>query len=211
MKPFLFCLILFCLILVCSFLYFYKTNNIAIIKIHKYNDLKILEDNYEIILQELNYILDNGLWTNYDELHNKDIFKNNDFDEITKKLNKSKSKISKTTNKPKWKIFGLLFNKNTIEINEKLCPKTCKLLKNIPCIINAGFSCLEPNKTTEPHSDNNINFYRYQLPLIIPNGDTGFRINNEIIKYKINQPFIFNDSIHSSMKHGIILIIFVLF
>ena len=110
-------------------------------------------------------------------------------------LVKSESKINTETNDPKWKVFGLIFNKNIIELNEKLCPQTTQLLKSIPDIINAGFSCLEPNKSTDSHSDDNKDFYRYQLPLIVPDGDTGFKSDNETINYKVNEPFIFNDSI----------------
>ena len=33
-----------------------------------------------------------------------------------------------------------------------------------------------------------------QLPIIVPDGDTGFLVNNTKIKYSVNKPFIFNDS-----------------
>ena len=109
-------------------------------------------------------------------------------------LTKSESKINIKTSEPKWKVFGLIFNKNVIEANEKLCPKTIQLLKSIPDIVNAGFSCLEPNKATDLHSDDNDGFYRYQLPLIIPKGDTGFKVNDETIIYETNKPLIFDDT-----------------
>lgn len=163
------------------------------ISLEKYPELKILEDNYLVILEELNEILKNKLWTNYDELHKKDIFRKNDLKKIMLEMSKSESKVEETTKQPKWKMFGLLFNKSPIELNSIHCPKTIELLKSIPYIFNAGFSCLEPNKSTDIHSDDNNIFYRYQLPLIVPEGNTGFKVNDSIINYKINEPFIFDD------------------
>lgn len=163
------------------------------IALNKYSELDILKKNHEIICSELNNILEKGFWSNYDDLHKKDIFRNNNIKSVINELTKSESKVDTETKEPKWKLFGLIFNKNILETNEKLCPKTIQLLKSIPCIINAGFSCLEPDKSTDVHSDNNKDLFRYQLPLIIPEGDTGFKVNNESIKYKVNDPFIFDD------------------
>ena len=163
------------------------------ITLDKYSEMDILKKNHEVICSEINHILEKGYWSNYDDLHKKDIFRNKDLKTIVNELTKSESKVDEETKEPKWKVFGLIFNKNVLETNEKLCPKTIQLLKSIPCVINAGFSCLEPNKSTDLHSDDNEDFYRYQLPLIIPEGDTGFKVNGESIKYKINEPFIFDD------------------
>ncbi len=173
-----------------------NTNSIVhenFVSLSKYPELDILKQNHKIILDELNYILENGLWSNYDDLHKKDIFKNNDINTIVNELSKSESKVNIKTENPQWKVFGLLFNSNALESNEKLCPNSVNLLKSIPCIINAGFSCLEPNKSTDVHSDDNEDLFRYQLPLIVPKGDTGFKVNDSIINYKINEPFIFDD------------------
>jgi hypothetical protein len=172
------------------------TNNYPenFININKYPELNVLSENHKVILSELKKILKNGLWSNYDDLHKKDIFRNSSVEEVIQKLSKSESKVNIETQEPKWKVFGLIFNKNIIEKNKEFCPNTVNLLKSIPCIVNAGFSCLEANKATDIHSDDNIDFFRYQLPLIVPEGDTGFTSNNYSIKYKINEPFIFNDS-----------------
>lgn len=164
------------------------------IPLTNYPELNILEQNTSIILDELDYILKNEYWSNYDDLHGKDVFKNNDINYVMNELIKSESKINEQPIEPKWKMFGLIFNKQSLDKNIDVCPITISLLKSIPCVINAGFSCLEPNKTTDLHSDDNNNFYRYQLPLIIPSGDTGFTVNKSTISYKLNEPFIFNDS-----------------
>ncbi len=161
------------------------------ISLNNYPELNILNDNYKIILEELNYILENGLWANYDDLHGKDIFRKGNMEYVLSEMKNSETKVEKNTKNPKWKMFGLLFNKQSI--NENLCPKTIELLKSIPCVINAGFSCLEPNKRTDVHSDDNDIYYRYQLPLIVPKGNTGFKVNNTSINYELGKPFIFDD------------------
>lgn len=161
------------------------------ISLNNYTELNILNENFKVILEELNYILDNGLWSNYDDLHGKDIFRNKPIEFVLSEMKNSETKVEKKTNNPKWKMFGLLFNKQSI--TENLCPKTIQLLKSIPYVVNAGFSCLEPNKRTDLHSDDNDEFYRYQLPLIIPKGNTGFKVNNSIINYELSKPFIFDD------------------
>jgi len=162
------------------------------ISLKNYPELNILNENYKIIIDELNYILDKGFWANYDDLHGKDIFRKGNMEYVLSEMKKSETKVEKITNNPKWKMYGLLFNKNSV--NENSCPKTIKLLKSIPYIINAGFSCLEPNKQTDLHSDDNDKYYRYQLPLIVPKGNTGFKLNNSVINYELGKPFIFDDS-----------------
>jgi len=166
-----------------------KTTNF--ISLQKYPEMDILVKNYDKILNELNYVLKNSLWTNYDELHKKNIFQESTNEEIQLRLKNNVSKINTNTTMPSWKIYGLLLNKKQIENH---CPITKQLLQSIPYVINAGFSCLEAGKITDYHSDDNVNYYRYQLPLIVPNGDTKFRSVNEVIEYIPNEPFIFDDS-----------------
>ena len=100
----------------------------------KYPELEILKKNHKVIIEELNNILKNGYWSNYDDLHKKDIFINGDLNSVMEHLAKSESKINTETCNRKWKVFGLIFNKNIIELNEKSCPKTIQLLKSIPNI-----------------------------------------------------------------------------
>jgi len=179
------------------------------ISLQKYPEMDILVQNHDIILSELNYVLKNSLWTNYDNLHKKNIFQESTNEEIQLKLQNSISKISTNTSTPSWKIYGLLLNKEEIENN---CSITKQLLQSIPYVINAGFSCLEAGKITDYHSDNNLNYYRYQLPLIVPDGDAKFRLVNEIIEYVPNEPFIFDDSkLHQAwnLTNGIRIVLIV--
>ncbi|AYV79889.1 MAG: hypothetical protein Gaeavirus1_26 [Gaeavirus sp.] len=186
-------IIIFAILILCVMYHTATTDDITgIIPLSKYPEMNLLKNNYDIILRELNHILTTGLWSNYDDLHKKDIFRNNNIEYVSKQLNEDVSKVDNKTNEPKWKIFGLIFNKHIK--NDNQCPKTIELLKSIPCIINAGFSCLEAGKATDVHTDDNKNYYRYQLPIIIPKGNTGFKVSDITIDYKTNEPFIFDDS-----------------
>lgn len=193
-------MILILLLCICIYLTLIIKKNVLIqddfIQLDTYPELNLLKENYHVILDELNYVIENGYWSNYDILHGKDVFRNKNSNFVISEMEKFESKIEEKSKEPKWKIFGLLLNKNTLEKNEKICPKTISILKSIPYIINAGFSCLEPNKSTDKHKDDNDLFYRYQLPLIIPEGDTGFKVGNSVIDYKVNEAFIFDDCMY---------------
>ena len=170
-------------------LYFNEKKSCAIIVTDMYPELYVLQNNFETILKELHTIIRTEKWTMYDKLHNKNIFSNDtNVKDLKNILYKNSEKILNNKN---WKIYGLIYNKNIIC---DTCTKTISLLKSCnPQIINAAFSCLEAGKITDLHSDDNVNTYRYHLPMIVPNGNTGISIDNVTIKYKKNIPFIFDD------------------
>lgn len=73
-----------------------------------------------------------------------------------------------------WLNFGLINNNKELEANSKICPKTCKLLKNIKGINLAGFSLLKPNSYIKPHIDNtgiDNNSLGIHFGLIIPESE----------------------------------------
>jgi hypothetical protein len=160
----------------------------CLIDFNLYPELNILIENNHIIINELNNIITSNKWILYDDLHHKSLFKNNTINDIFKTL-KSKETTLNSSDKPTWKLYGLLFNR---QIYNNDCPNTIKMLLNIPSVINAGFSCLEPGKYTDYHTDNNDNFFRVQIPLVIPDGNCKFKIKNKILDWK--KPFIFNDN-----------------
>ena len=69
-------------------------------------------------------------------------------------------------------------------------------IKEIPNIINAGFSCLEPNVETSLHKGHNNKIVRVHIPMIIPDGDTAIKIDNKIVKWHNNDYFIFDDTFY---------------
>jgi aspartyl/asparaginyl beta-hydroxylase (cupin superfamily) len=167
----------------------HKNPNKCLININNYPELIDIQNNKTTILNDLINVLNNK-WSTYDDYHNKRIFDSNSND-IIEKL-KNTEKYLNSTNTPEWKLYGLILNGKPI--TDK-CQNTINLLLKNKLIINAGFSCLEPGKITDVHSDNNINWYRYQLPLIIPEGDCKFKLQKdnsfEILDW--SKPFIFDD------------------
>jgi aspartyl/asparaginyl beta-hydroxylase (cupin superfamily) len=184
-------MVYYIIIIIIIILWLFPINNSCIIPFQNYPELNVLYINKQIIVNELLKVINSNRWTLYDNLHNKSIFKNNDINSVNQMMTRNYTKLN-SSDIPNWKLFGLVYNKQIFDNNDQLCPQTIKLLLNIPSVINAGFSCLEPGKVTDLHTDNNNDFYRVQFPLIIPEGNCGFKINNQIFNW--SKPFIFNDS-----------------
>lgn len=161
-----------------------------------YPEMKYIFENREIIQKEFfENILQSSNWSNwmeYDKVSNTPIFTEMTRNEILTRMIENKCKIGK--GKPSWKLFGLLLYKKNIEENVKQCPITIKILNNCKSIINAGFSCLEPNVITALHKDFNHKILRCHIPIYIPKGNTAIKINNEIKKWNDNEYFIFDDT-----------------
>ena len=110
-----------------------------------------------------------------------------------------------------WKLYSLILNKNIITDNAQHCPATMKLLQSNN-IINAGFSCIEPNFTIDSHRDFNKSIVRCHIPLIIPIGDCALQIEDEIVHWNNNDYFIFDDTMqhkawNKTDRNRIVLII----
>ena len=199
-----------CMILLCiisgNFLYNYKIDNfsfkkekelqVMLSKKHKFIDgpnfispdkypeaKKILVENKDIILSELKQLLNNNiLWYVWDEYKYKPT-KNNFTDMSTSSILNRLNKIQKLPNKHNklWTLYGLKLYKKNINKNIKHAPKTFEIINSIPNILNAGFSCLSQNTSTNVHHETTDNgFIRIHLPLIIPEGDCAIQIQNEI-------------------------------
>jgi len=161
-----------------------------------YPEMKFIFDNRKIIQNEfMNNIMNSDSWSNwmeYDKISNTPIFTKMTRDEIIQRMFQNKCKLD--DGKPSWKLFGLiLYNKPIIE-NTRQCPEIMKLLGKCKGIVNAGFSCLEPNVITELHHDFNHDILRCHIPIIIPDGNVAIKINNEIKKWNNDEYFIFDDT-----------------
>ena len=161
-----------------------------------YPDMKYIFDNRNIIINEFysNVLNSEGWssWMEYDKVSSTPIFTKMTREEIIQRINENTCLIGKGT--PSWKLFGLILYKQQLELNASKCPNTLKLLGKCPEIINACFSCLEPGVITALHHDFNHDILRCHIPIIIPEGNTAIKINNDIIKWHQNQWFIFDDT-----------------
>lgn len=152
-----------------------------------------------IIIDELkNKLFFSKNWTNwlgYDQVGRNESFTKLPEENILQKISQSSSKLGEGPSK--WKIFGLILNGKVLEQNVKECPMIFKLLKecgNFESIVNVGISCFEPYGEAKRHRDYNKSFYRVQIPLIIPEGDCGIIISKTLIRWKMNEYFIFDDT-----------------
>ena len=179
-----------CLVLI--YLLFNEQNNKCLISLDKYPELKILEENKEIIINDLNKTLKKN-WINYESIHTDDLdyFSQVREKDVFKRFEKLETKLNDNSKKPSWKTQVLIFNHKRTKYSKGL-ENTINILKKIPGIKHAGFSCFEPGAISNYHIDNNLDTYRYHLPLIIPNGDCKLKICNK--EYKFDKPLIFDDS-----------------
>ena len=150
--------VIICIVIIILFLgYYYKTQKISYIKEHyqifsstmKHPEIKLLENNWEIIRNEIpafnvsdlnqNLTRNIGVW---DTDQNKNI------------LSKLNDKVEWVTGwSPGWFHFPIIYLGKPINGIEKILPETAKIIKKIPSIYVAGFSVLLPNTTLRWHAD----------------------------------------------------------
>lgn len=95
-----------------------------------------------------------------------------------------------------WDIGPLMIGGNYIEKNCQRASFLYELLKEIPGIKSASFSLLKPNTHIVPHQgydEYSEQVLRYHLGLIIPKGDLGIRVAQDIKVWKEGESFIFDD------------------
>lgn len=175
----------------------YTCRNICIIENKSYPELDFLFRNKNIIINELENIKKTNKWTKwdkYDEIGRNitPIFTQMSFQDILNRIKNNEDFLN--TDKKSWRIFGLILDGHFLESNIGFMPQTMELLTNIPNIVNAGISCLEPHVKTSIHKDFNDSFYRCHIPLYIPEGDCAIKIGNDIVRWNINRYFIFDDT-----------------
>ena len=144
--------------------YFYSTE--------EFPQLKILEDNYQVILDELNELRKsalNGYWLETFPGY---------LDE------KSKNK---------WKVFTFKFFGIKHPLNASLCPKTADLVLNKLDIVSCDFSFLPAKTHVIPHKGFSKMVLRAHLALVIPD-NCAIRVGNEVRKWEEGKLIIFDDS-----------------
>lgn len=144
-------------------------------------ELKILEKNFPIILNELCELRknsENGFWLNtFPEYLHPD-------------------------SKNLWKVFTFQFFGIKHPLNCSLCPETYKILQQIPNLISADFSYLPAKTIIKPHMGFTKMVLRAHLGLVIPD-DCGIRVGNEIKKWEEGKMLVFDDSFeHEAWNHS---------
>lgn len=135
-------------------------------------ELKVLEDNYAVILEELNQLRrnsENGYWLNT----------------FPSYLHPNSKNI--------WKVFTFQFFGIKHPLNCSLCPKTYEVLKQIPSLVSADFSYLPANTKILPHKGFTKMVLRAHLGLVVPK-NCFIRVGEETKTWQEGKMLIFDDS-----------------
>jgi len=136
--------------------------------------VKILEDNWEIIRDELTTLV------------------------AEKPQRLQPYYINKSMSFPPnhWKTMGLYFWRFTLHKNCRRCPKTIEILKKIPNLTAASLSILEPNANINPHQGDTDAVIRGHLGLSIPAKipDAGFQVGQDIKSWENGKVLLFCDA-----------------
>jgi beta-hydroxylase len=134
----------------CLFYAFSNEKASAYVDVDKFPDLKILQDNWEIIRDEaisLNNDTHIKASTDLDDLGFNSFFRTG------------------------WKRFYLKWYGANLKSAEQLCPKTLQLLNQLPSVKGAMFTMLPPGSRLGKHRDPYAGSLRYHLGLVTPNSD----------------------------------------
>jgi len=134
----------------CLFYAFSKEKASAYISVEKFPELKVLQDNWQIIRDEaisLNNEAHIKASADLDDLGFNSFFRTG------------------------WKRFYLKWYGANLKSAEQLCPKTLQLLNQLPSVKGAMFTMLPPGSRLGKHRDPYAGSLRYHLGLVTPNSD----------------------------------------
>jgi aspartate beta-hydroxylase len=107
-----------------------------------------------------------------------------------------------------WKYVSLRAFGHDHKANLEMCPKTARLIRAMPEIINAGFSILDPKKHVLAHRGPYGGLLRYHLGLIVPEDADGrglgvLRVEDTQNRVREGQGLLFDDlREHEAWNHG---------
>jgi len=153
-----------------------------------------LEQNWEVILAELNGLLQEETEPTFIPWHETYLYEG------------------------AWDVYGLFAFGKKVEENCKKCPNTAKLVESIPGLVTAGFSALAPNTHIRPHVGYTLDVLHSHLGLIIPQplpnydrrsapeliaGVCSLRVADTIYTWEPGKAFVFDDTIeHEAFNWG---------
>ena len=155
-------------------------NRLAFYDIDKtYPSLRLLDQNYSIIREEMEGVL------NYRDR----IPRYHD-------LSKRETYISGTVDPDKnWRVYLLYTLLGIPESHKAKCPQTVALLQQIPNIVGAFFSILDPGKSIPAHCGEYHGYLRYHLGLRVPKNDPpSMRVKDQLHTWEEGKSILFDDS-----------------
>ncbi|MEO8153220.1 MAG: aspartyl/asparaginyl beta-hydroxylase domain-containing protein [Rhizobacter sp.] len=101
-----------------------------------------------------------------------------------------------------WSVFGLYNFGNRIDEHCALCPRTAKLVGDIPGLVTAGFSSLSPGTVIAPHVGYTNQVLRSHLGLVTPEG-CAIRVGRDTRSWSPGSCFVFDDTTeHEAWNRG---------
>lgn len=149
--------------------------------------LRVLEDNYRAIKEEVTTILYN------EDVNQKAYFA---------------PWYEKELYRGEWDVFGLYIHGEKWETHCEKCPRTTALVEQIPGLVTAGFSSMSVGTRIVPHHRQSNAVYQAHLGLIVPRKpkiqvDTVFpnrlnycslRVEDDLYTWKEGEAFVFDDT-----------------
>lgn len=137
-----------------------------------YPELKVLEDNWEVIRDEALALYENGYVGVSEALPASNFYRDG-----------------------RWTSFYLKLYDCDIPSAYQLAPRTMALIDQVPSMNIALFACLNPGKKINKHHDPFAYTLRYSLGLSTPNSDDcGIVINGQDYKWKDGEGIIFDET-----------------
>ena len=153
---------------------FSKVPNQPYIDTQHFQDLKVLDENWEMIRDEAKALYEKGgikASSSYDDLGFNSFFKTG------------------------WKRFYLKWYDSAHPSAAELCPKTTALLKTLPSIKAAMFTELAPDSRLVRHRDPYAGSLRYHLGLITPNDDRCFiDVDGQRYSWRDGESVVFDET-----------------
>jgi aspartate beta-hydroxylase len=111
--------------------------------------------------------------------------------------------ISDTTPK-RWNVFLLECVGYKVALNRQRCPETCRALEQVPYMVQAFFSILDPGKSVPKHEGPYLGYLRYHLGLRVPkNNPPKIVVNGQDYVWKEGEAVMFDDSWpHEVINHS---------
>lgn len=101
-----------------------------------------------------------------------------------------------------WDAFGFYFLGRRFDENCRRCPRTAALVEQIPGLLTAGFSCLQPGTAIAPHVGYSHSLLVGHLALIVPDG-CAIRVGPETRGWEPGKVMVFNDMVeHEAWNRG---------
>jgi aspartyl/asparaginyl beta-hydroxylase (cupin superfamily) len=143
-------------------------------------ELRVLDQNFAIIRKELDAVLaEKQSIPRYHEITARETY------------------ISGTIDPDKdWRVFMLRTPIGIPRKNQLKCPRTTELTGQIPGIVQAFFSILDPGKSIPAHCGPYLGYLRYHLALRVPQNDPPtMRVKDTIHRWEEGKSIVFDDSL----------------